>query len=207
MAWAPTVETMPMHPRTVALAATLAAFAAGCTGTQATDLWRDPSRQVPFKKILVGVAGVDATARRSAEDAIVGRLPPGTGVPSYRVVPAGRERDVEAVREIVAKEGFDGVLVARLQGVEQELTRTTMATPVTVYGGYGYAYTSMYATQAVDIRKLVRIESKLFDVASENPVWTMVSETVDPTSRGQVTDEVATLIVAKLQEGGLLVKR
>jgi hypothetical protein len=207
MAGAPTLETTPMHARAAALAATLVAFSAGCAGTQATDLWRDPNRKVPFKKILVGVAGVDTTARRSAEDAIVARLAPGTGVPSYRVVPAGRERDIEVIREVVAKEGFDGVLVARLQGVEQELTRTTMATPVTVYGGYGYAYTTMYAQQAVDIRKLVRVESKLFDVASENPVWTMTSETVDPTSRGQVTDEVATLIVAKLQEGGLLGKR
>lgn len=186
-----------------AAAAVLLALA-GCSGTKATGLWRDPTRQEAFKKLLVGVVGVDMAARRNAEEVLVKRLPPGVGIASYQVIPAGEERDVEKVKGILREGGFDGLLILRLMGVDQELTTTTMPAAVNVYGYWGYSYTSMYAQQAVDVRKIAKIESKLFDVGSEKPVWAMSTETVEPSNRGVVIDEVTELVVQQLGEAGYL---
>lgn len=191
----------------VPAAAAAALVLAGCSGTKATGLWRDPSRQVPFKKILVGVVGVDLAARRNAEEVLVKRLPPGVGIASYQVIPAGEERDVEKVKGLLKEGGFDGLLILRLMGVDQELTTTTMPTAVNVYGYWGYSYTSMYAQQAIDVRKIAKIESKLFDVETEKPIWAMTTETVEPSERGVVIDEVTELVVTKLGEAGYLGKK
>ena len=192
--------------RTASLSAALLLVGAlaGCTGTRAAGIWKDPDQQGSFSKVLVGVAGVDSTARRSGEDAIVARFPKGAAVASYTVIPAGSETDLDYLRTKLTAEGYDGVLVARLLGVDQELTTTTMPAAVSVYGYYGYAYTGFYSQQAVDVRKVVRIESKLFDIKTEKPIWTMVSETTDPSSRLQTADEVADLVVRKLAEGKLI---
>jgi hypothetical protein len=192
--------------RTASLVAVLvlAGALAGCTGTRASGIWKDPDQQGSFAKVLVGVAGVDSTGRRAGEDALVARFPKGVAVASYNVIPAGSETDLDYLRAKLTKEGYDGVLVARLLGVDQELTTTTMPSAVTVYGYYGYAYTGFYAQQAVDVRKVVRVESKLFDLKTEKPVWTMVTETTDPSSRLQTADEVADLVVRKLAEGKLI---
>jgi hypothetical protein len=194
-----------MNLRTSVTAAAVAAavLLSGCSGTKATGLWRDPARQIPFKKILVAVVGVDMAARRNAEEVLVRRLGPGA-IASYQVIPAGEEKDLERVKAILKEGGFDGALVCRLLGVDQELTTTTMPAAVNVYGYWGYSYTAMYSQQAVDVRKIARIESKLFDVETEKPVWAMTSETLDPSNRGVVIDEVTELVVRKMGEAGFL---
>lgn len=194
---------MTLRTSLTAAAVAAAVVLVGCSGTKATGLWRDASRQVAFKKILVGVVGADMAARRNAEELLAHRLGPGA-IASYQVIPAGEEKDLEKVKAILKEGGFDGALVCRLMGVDQELTTTTMPAAVNVYGYWGYSYTAMYAQQAVDVRKIVRVESKLFDVATEQPVWAMTTETVDPSRSGVVADEVTELVVRKLGEAGFL---
>ena len=197
-----------MNLRTLAPAALAAAtLLAGCSGTKTTGLWKDPTRQVVFKKMLVAVMGTDMSARRNAEEAMVRRLPPGTAIASYQVVPAGEERDIEKLKVILKEAAFDGVLVLRLMGVTQELTTTTMPTTYNVYGYWGYTATAVYAQPALDIRKIARIEAKLFDVAEEKPIFAMTTETVDPEKRQVLIDEVTEQVVNQLGQGGYLGKK
>lgn len=183
-----------------------AALAAGCSGTKPVSVWRDPTRQGAFKKVLVGVVGVDMAARRNAEEVMVKRLPPGTAIASYQVIPAGEEKDVERVKALLKEASIDGLLVLRAMGVDQELTTTMTPGTANVYGYWGYSQTVMYAQPMLDVRKIAKIESKLFDVATEKPVWAMASETADPSNRGVVIDEVTELVARMLGEAKLVGK-
>jgi hypothetical protein len=195
-----------MTARTLAAATVLAAVLAGCGSTHSTAIWRDPNAKgTAFKKILVGAMGVDTNARRTVEDALVARLPKGSAVASYSVLPEGQERDVERLRALLA-EGYDGVLVVRLLEVGQELQRDTTTTATNVYGYWGYSATAMYSNRTLDLAKVVRVESKLFDLAKQEPVWSMETETMDPQDRAQTVESFVDFLVKKLSSDGLLAK-
>jgi hypothetical protein len=198
-----------MRIRSVFAAAAVAAAVvlAGCSGTKPVQLWRDPTSQVVFKKIMVAVIGVDMATRRNTEEVLLKRLPPGSAVASYQVIPAGEEKDLEKLKAVLKEASFDGVLVLRLMGVDQEITTTTMAGTANVYGYWGYSHTAMYAQPMVDVRKIAKIESKLFDVVAEKPVWAMVTETVDPSKREVIIDEVTEIVVQQLAEAKLIAGR
>jgi len=195
-----------MHVRTSSTVAAVAAAVvlAGCSGTKPVQLWRDPTSQTVYRKIMVAVVGVDMASRRNTEEVLVKRMPPGSAIASYQVVPAGEEKDLEKLKTVLREASFDGVLVLRLMGVDQEITTTTMAGTANVYGYWGYSHTAMYAQPMVDVRKIAKIESKLFDVAGEKPVWAMVTETVDPSKRDVIIDEVTELVVQQLAEAKLI---
>jgi hypothetical protein len=178
----------------------------GCATTSAPTIWRDASFQGQFKKVLVAILGAESGVRHGAEDAFVAKFAPGAAVPSYQVVPegAGIERDREKLRALVAEKGFDGVLVARLVGVDQQLTTTTMPMTATVYGYYGWATTAVYSTTSVDVRRVVRVESRIFDVASERMVYSATTETVDPSSPLQTVNEIVDLVSRSVVEAKLI---
>lgn len=192
--------------RTVSTVAALAATVvlAGCSGTKPVQLWRDPTSQAVYRKVMVAVIGVDMASRRNTEEVLVKRLPPGSAIASYQVVPAGEEKDLEKLKAVLKEASFDGVLVLRLMGVDQEITTTMYAGTANVYGYWGYSHTAMYAQPMVDVRKIAKIESKLFDVVGEKPVWAMVTETVDPSKREVVIDEVTELVIQELAAAKLI---
>jgi hypothetical protein len=194
-----------MNLRTVSTAAALAAAAvlAGCSGTKPVQLWRDPTSQATYRKVMVAVIGVDMATRRNTEEVLVKRLGPGA-IASYQVIPAGEEKDIEKLKAVLREASFDGILVLRLMGVDQEITTTSMPGTVNVYGYWGYSHTAMYAQPMIDVRKIAKVESKLFDVAAEKPVWAMVTETVDPSKREVVIDEVTEIVVRELAAAKLL---
>lgn len=194
-----------MNLRTFGTAAALSlvVLLAGCSGTKPVQLWRDPTAQGTYQKVMVAVIGVDMATRRNTEEVLVKRLGPGA-IASYQVVPAGEEKDLEKLKAVLHEAKFDGILVLRLMGVDQEITTTTYAGTANVYGYWGYSYTAMYAQPMLDVRKIAKIESRLFDVAGEKPVWAMVTETVDPSKREVVIDEVTELVVQELAAAKLL---
>jgi len=195
-----------MTARTLATATVLAAVLAGCSSTHSTAIWRDPnSKGAAFKKVLVGAMGVETNARRAVEDALVARLPKGGAVASYTVLPDGQERDIALLRALLAQ-GYDGVLVVRLLEVGSELQRDTTTNATNVYGYWGYSATAMYSNRTFDLTKVVHVESKLFDLAKEEPVWSMETETMDPQSREQVVESITEFVVKRLSSEGLLAK-
>jgi len=185
-----------------------AGLLAACSTTHAVNAWRDTSFTGKFGNVVIGVAGADYPTRSTAEDALVTKLPAGTATASYKVIPQGEEKNIERVKAILREKGFDGALVVRLIGKQQELT--TSAVPVAgapMYGYWGYAYSPVYSVPMVDVKTVVRVEAKLYDVASERPVWSVLTETVDPTSQQQVREGVVTEVAQVLLDTKLLAKK
>src|SRR5215510_1750795 len=91
-----------------------------CTGTRLSDVWRDPNyAAAPFRQVAVFVLGADPAVQRLAEDEVVRRLPMGTrGISGSGIMPEAERGDIEKARARLRAGGYDGVMIARLVGVD-----------------------------------------------------------------------------------------
>jgi hypothetical protein len=187
---------------------------AGCGVTQQADLWTDPSyKAAPLDKLLVIAIRKDQLKRRMWEDAITTALNnkdhTGTiAVASYQLFPDDIP-DTLAVRLRTRDEGFDGVLlVARMQ-VDTFLTDVpgyTASESVTEYShrwnAYVVRYEDVYHPGYVETETTASVRTDLL-VSQEDGklVWSVTSQSVDPTSVEQFRNSVADRVASLLKKG------
>jgi hypothetical protein len=186
----------------------------GCaTPTELSGVWVT-ERPAPLSKILViGVARTESS-RRTFEDRFVEALGErGTSaVASYTILPGEGRIEEPAIRSAVREHGFDGVIVTRLLRIDEETEYVPPTTRVAPggYGGYGlYGYYGMAwsveTTPGYTITtQIVRLETNLYDVASDKLVWTAHSDTLNPDSPEDAIGSVTNAIIERLAEDGLL---
>jgi hypothetical protein len=184
----------------------------GCGASQQTNFWMDPSYNAsPMKKVLVIAIRKDQLRRRMWEDAIVTMLNDkkhtGTdAVASYQLFP-NDVPDTMAVRLKTKEEGFDGVLVvARVQ-------RDTLTNDVPGYIGsemvtrYSYRwnayvtnYEDVYHPGYTETETTVSVRTDLLVPEGDGKlVWSITSQSVDPTSADQFRNSVADRVVSQLK--------
>jgi hypothetical protein len=198
--------------RLVAVAALIGL--AACSATRLSDVWKDPGYgSGPFRQVAVFVLGTDEAVRRLAEDEFVRRLPMSTrGIAGYGLVPDAEQGDLDKVRARLRAGGFDGVIVARLAGVEGTPTWAAGSierVPVS-YRTLGDYYVSTYQElqrpSYVRSATTVRVQTNVYAVASDALIWSAVSQTFNPDATRDVAGDVAKVVVERLQEAGILVE-
>lgn len=190
--------------------ALLAAAIAGCAApTRIVQQWQDPGYTGgAFKRVFVIGVTRQSTARRVFEDEFCAQLAARAVecIQSYRLVPedgvASRDRYEKAVRDARA----DAVFIASVLRVERrtEIVPTAPVVPVRggFYGYYGTAwggplYMGYAAPPAVFQYDEVYVESRLFPVDGDQPVWTATSATFAPSEpRKDAAEFTRTMIEA-----------
>jgi hypothetical protein len=179
----------------------LALVCGACTTepTQVTDVWKDPSYAGPMKNIVVFGAKLNETNRHTLEDGFVSALA-GRSVratQSYKVLPNPLPSR-EAARSMLKQASFDGVLVATLKGVKDE---------VTVVGGTGLwdgYYGSTWGDEYAVTEPVVKFETSLWDPTSGKVVWSAVTQTDNPSSGTDFTNSLTKEVVPRLEGAGLI---
>lgn len=205
--------------RLLCLALALAVLA-GCASTRLASSWRDTDfKQVPLRKLAVFVVSKDDTLRRFAEDQAVRNMPRGTrAVASHTLFPEPNA-DIDQLKARLAREGFDGALVARLVAHDRNKSYVPPQThiipmgPVIVpgafyrsfYGFYPYAWAYSYTTPGytTEITRVI-IETLIYQLPEGRPVWSAVSETVNPDSTLDLVNQLVKLVRAELLQQGLV---
>lgn len=157
---------------------------AACAATRTPIQWRDPAYEGRIQKLVVAVA-VEGTMRSAAEDAFVSHMPKGVqAVQSYQLqITPEMAKDKEAARArllALAKEGYEGALVARI--VDTVITEDSWIAPVgtqTMYDYWGYAWTSYTMGVQTETHTTIVIETRLFDLRTERAVWAAATEAYD----------------------------
>lgn len=194
---------MPL--RRLLVLVTAAAFA-GCAGrfvnTWLTPDWQGP----PLRSVLVVGKAPDAAARRTYEDAMSERLR-AIGVraePSHRQVPDA-EITPEAIARIVAEGKQDGLIAARLIGVD-ERTRYVSAPPSSARTRYrGWLGWGGFDAVTVRIDRVARIETQVWSLAGDGSmIWAGSSEKLNPREVASLARTLADRTVGELQELGVL---
>jgi hypothetical protein len=199
----------------------LSAVVAGCSSSTLVNMWKDPVHpQQPIDKAYVIGVKRDATARRLIEDTFVGELTRFglTAVPSYREF-ASALPDTQQVRDVVDRDGYDGVVVVVPLGTETRETYvpgyvTTVPGPYYGPHGYGYgywgsyyypAYQTIYQPGYVERSDIVRIRVDVWSIDQDGMrVWTGTTETLNPSSVDQLKREVLQLVIPELRRKGVI---
>jgi hypothetical protein len=188
-----------------------------CSTTQTTNTWVSPSyRGSPVSDVFVIAVTKQKDLRRSFENKFVQQLK-ATGVravPSASEMPLDQKIEKEAVLAIVEKLGVDSVLVTHLVSMTEKEVSTPSATSTQAgpddYHGGGYyesvqqAYHTSAGAQYNPTRVKVRLESKLYDVKTEKPIWSAQSKTIDPQSTMEMFDAAIAAFIRNLQQNKLL---
>jgi hypothetical protein len=183
-------------------------LAACAAPTRIVQQWQDPTYTGgPLKRILVIGVTRESTVRRVFEDAFCAQLKDRAVecVQSYTLVPedgiAPRDRYDKAVRDARA----DSVFISRVLKVERR-TEVVPASPLVFGGAYGYygaawggpLYMGYAAPPAVIQYDQVYVESRLFSVKSDQPVWTATSEIFAPRNPQKDSEDFARTMIEAL---------
>ena len=183
-----------------------------CSTTRLSDVWRDPKYAAgPLRQVAVFVLGTDEAVRRLAEDEMVRRLPMSTrGIGGYGIVPAAEQGDIDKVRDRLRAGGFDGAMIARLVTVEGPVpwaTGSLQQVPIsyrTLANYYIDTYQETERARALGRPTIVRVQMNVYEVATEDLIWSATSQTFNPDATRDVASDVGRVAVAELQRAGIL---
>lgn len=194
----------------------VALVASACAGTKWVNTWTEPAAagRAPLKKVLVIGMSADLANRKAFEDAMVSALQGHKlqATQSMQVLPEGQVSE-DVLRAKVKEGGYDGVLITRLVSVDEQ-TDYVPPTGGVVAGGYGWGpywsgyggwYSTVYSPGYLVNTTVVRLQTRLWVAEGEGkPVWTGVSESVDPTSVKTVSNELSYMVASELDKQGLI---
>ncbi len=198
-----------MRLRPLLALAMTATLLGGCA-TRFVNVWKSPEWSgPPLRSVLVVGNTPDPLARRSYEDAMSASLAR-IGVradSSYRTLP-GAILEREEVARAVAAGGHDGLVAARLLGVDQRETYVP-AGPGPGPGPYvGWRrWGGFYEPGYVRVDQVARIETQVWSLAGDGTmIWAGSSETVNPREIPNLASSLADETVETLQKAGVLPK-
>ena len=185
----------------------LAAALTACTTAKPTLEWRDQSYAGgPFDDILIVGIAHQETARRSFENTFVERLAKDKikATASFALMTAETRPSVESIKAVISDIKFDSVLATHLVGVEEKEVYHPATYRMDTYRGfydyYGYVGAYVYEPGYYTRHKKVKLETNLYDAQTEQLVWSMVSETMNPTSDEDLIDAKIKVVVKRLKE-------
>jgi len=187
-----------------ALAIALAAASCG-TSTSLTQHWSDTSYQgQPGQKMMVIALAKSERNEYTWEEAFSNALAREkvTCLPGSKFLPKGSMADESTLKQDIKDSGANLVAVTRLIAVDKEQQYVPGATYYTpapgYYGMYGY-YSSSYGVvnepgYMVE-NTIVKLETNVYDVATEKLVWSGLTETLNPeTAQDAANSAVYTLV-------------
>jgi hypothetical protein len=182
------------------------------TQTKPLNTWKDSSYTGGYLTTVMVVGISDKLADRTMFEDLFAKLFEKNGVKAISaiaVAPGKNDIDKETIKAEAKKHGVEAVFVTHLMGVKEK----TVYHPPPVgahpyYGSFSSYYPSVYAythypgyyTQ----HELVRLESNLYEVATEKLTWSFQSETIDPQNIKDVVDSLGKVVMAALRKDGLL---
>lgn len=175
---------------------------------QLKDTWKDPAfTGPPLKQVLVIGAFKSDANRRVFEDAFAGALKAaGTGAePSYAMLPESGQLANERVRAAASRSGADAVLVTRVLRMRRDVNVTPAMDPVGA-GGLLSWYGGAYQTSPTDVTvsDVLTVESTLWSVRTDKPVWSGTSEMNAPSSVAEASKALAAVLIAKMKADGVI---
>lgn len=184
---------------------------AACGGTSTVTADAATDRQFS-NFVVIGIAG-NYDNRAHLERQVVSQLRRQGAQAStyYSVVGGNKPVTQEDVQSVVEKHGFDAVLAIRRinSDVEMQVTKSRTAIDATPIGGrflnlFRSDYTDYTMAGSVDLAARATLAVELYDVTSQDIVFSFDHETRQDTDIGLLIDETATTVVRRLDREKLI---
>ncbi len=190
---------------------------AGCSSTRITASWQDPETDpVKFSKIAVIAISSSNIYRLTFENDMVEALDSDkkTGFSSMQMdppMPAPTEDNRDRIKDYFSERDYDAIITISLLD-EREDTQyvpgESYVVPRTYYNRFGrYYYTTyhrVYTPGYYNETTSIFLETNLYSVENGKLLWSAQTETVDPSSIEEFSNDYAETIALKLREDGYL---
>ena len=201
-------------PFIVLMALVVSFLNVSCAGTRMRQTYVDASRVgKPIGNVLIVAVVDDDKIREIYETHLMKRLK-AAGVKAESTtkilsVNVGEKLDREEIADLVAKNGSDTVAITFMVDCEESEAFSRIGRLSDGYnrGYYQYytdAWDDVYAPAVSTDHVRFFVETRLYDVKSQTPVWSGISETIDPKTMGEAIGQVVTGIMDELGKNGLL---
>lgn len=188
-------------------------FIISCSGTKLTP------KQVnenfigkPVSNILVIGIGHNPEKRIFFENKFVAQLKAAgvEAVSSAKVIPMPPDLKLEKKDIIDAVKKFqnDAVIVTHVKSIDDKFTYTQGSPTLTsFYSYYGGAYGYVSSPGYTSADKVVRLETRLFDVKTEQLMWNVESKTWNIDSEKDIINDVIKTVIEDLQKNKMISKK
>ncbi len=199
----------------------LAAILTACSGTKITGAWKNP-KQPPkaYSSVFVASLSSNTIVRSTVENDIASELQKqgDTAYKSMDEFPPGINKDSVTKDDILGSmrnKKAGAILTVSLIRKETESRYVPGSgfayEPFPRYpyysdfsGYYSYRHPQVFSPGYYEQDKTYYIETNLYDSATEQLVWSAQSRTYNPTDIKSFSKEFSKIIVAKLEEDGML---
>jgi hypothetical protein len=215
--------------RFLSLFAVFLVLLVGCSSsTKLIKRWHDPDYTGPkLQKVLVLGLFKDEAQRRAFETAFVKQIDPSgkQAVAGYTLMPEMEDFDSkEKIMAAVEQTGADSVMITHFKGdikkareVPGRVEYIPDAGSRYGYGGnrygrygsgyggyYGSTYQTVYRDGYTAMDSIVQLDTKVYSVATEKPVWSGFSKSLNPKSGEKIIKELVKLITTDMRKSGLI---
>ncbi len=195
-----------------------------CANTKISQSWVEPGHNKSYNDLLIiGIAESEQN-RRAYESYFVEELSENAieAEASYKLIKSNQKIDRDSVSKAIKGLDIDGVIVTHMVGIDEETIYRPSAgySYGGAYGGYyrGGHYGGLYSYYPhvntyvhnpgyYTTHETYTIETSLYDVASEELVWTARSRTFSPESVDEVIVDLTKLLIKDLSDKNLIKKK
>jgi hypothetical protein len=185
-----------------------------CSNTKITSTWMDSKKAgTSYNDILIIGIAKEEHNRRLFEEQFSTQLT-AAGIESevsYRILPEGTEINRDNVSAAIKGKEIDAVIVTHMVSVEEETVYRQNMDYRPTYGYYNglynyYPHVNTYVQQPgyYTTHDVVILETNLYEVKSEELVWSAQSRSFAPESAKEVIDDLVKLVIKDLKEKGLI---
>lgn len=192
--------------KVLVLSTTILLLNAACAGTKLTSVWKDPAYQKTPRKIVVLSLVWDPNNRKRVDQVFVRQIKARglDAIAGYEIVPEPKLPERATIAARVKETGADTLLFAKLMDKESSLRYVQEAGHYegNVYNTWPDYYGAGYVT-AVDPEYAI-VEVKLFDVETEQIIWSAMTKTEIRSDRQASIEAYATGILDALHKERLI---
>ncbi len=186
-----------------------------CANTKISQSWVEPDNKKVYKDLLVIGIGESEQNRRAYESYFVEELAAigVEAVASYKLIKSDQKIDRDTVAKAIEGLDIDGVLVTHLLAVDEETIYRPSMDYMPMYGGgyYGglysyYPHVNSYVHRPgyYTTHETYTLETNLYDVNSEELVWSAQTRTFSPESVQEVIVDLTRLLIKDLKDKNLI---
>jgi len=204
--------------RKITLALGIVLLVSSCANTKISQSWVEPDHKKEYQNLLIiGIAESEQN-RRAYESYFVEDLK-AIGInaeASYRLIKSNQKIDRETITKAIDGLGIDGVIVTHLLAVDEETIYRPTMNYSPMYGGayYGglysyYPHVNTYVTSPgyYTTHETYTIETNLYDVESEELVWSARTRTFAPESADEVIVDLTKLLIKDMADKNIIKKK
>jgi hypothetical protein len=189
-----------------------------CANTKISQSWVEPdNKRVYGNLLIIGISNSEQNRRAFESNFVESLVAYGAEAQaSYKLIKSNEKIDRDTISKAIKGMDIDGVIITHVVGVDKETVYRPSMDYMPMYGGgyYGglysyYPHVNTYVTSPgyYTTHDTYNLESNLYDVKTEELVWSARSRSFAPDSVQEVIVDLTKLLIEDLDDKHLIKKK